>query len=162
MNKLEYLDIVNDIINDDKFQTLKNEVHHHNSNRFSHNICVSYNTYKICKRMHLDYVSATRGALLHDFFFDCEFENNRERILKHPKVSLINSLNLVDLSKKEMNIIESHMYPIGGKVPRYLESVIVDLVDDCVSIKEKLGGDYKHLKAAVNFLFIIFTSYLLK
>lgn len=161
MNKLEYLDIVDDILNNKKFQTLKNEVHHHNSNRYEHSLSVSYNTYRVCKKLKLDYVSASRAALLHDFFFNDEFNNDRERLLTHPKTSLKNSMNMVDLSKKEQNIIESHMYPFGGKVPRYIESVIVDLIDDGVSLKEKFGGDYKYLKTAVNFIFIIVVSYIM-
>ena len=34
------------------------------------------------------------------------------------------------------------MYPVGGKMPRYLESIVVDAVDDYVSLNEKLGGDF--------------------
>ena len=162
MENKEYLQIVEKFLENRKFGKLKNETHHHNSNRFNHSVEVSYKTYKICKRLRLDYESSTKAALLHDFFFDAEFNNKRERLIKHPKVALENAKKITNLSNKEKNIIASHMYPIGGKFPRYLESVIVDVVDDYVSLKEKLGGDFKSLKAAVNFLFILAISVLIK
>lgn len=162
MDNKEYLQIVEKIFNNRKFNKLKEEIHHHNSNRFSHSVDVSYKTYKICKKLNLDYESATKAALLHDFFFESEFENKREQMLKHPKKALENARKITNLTKKEENIIESHMYPVGGKLPRSIESVIVDVVDDYVSLKEKLGGDYRSLKAAMNFLFVLFISVLLK
>lgn len=162
MDNKEYLQIVEKIFNNRKFNKLKEEIHHHNSNRFSHSVDVSYKTYKICKKLNLDYESATKAALLHDFFFESEFENKREQMLKHPKQALENARKITNLTKKEENIIESHMYPVGGKLPRSIESVIVDVVDDYVSLKEKLGGDYRSLKAAMNFLFVLFISVLLK
>lgn len=162
MDNKEYLQIVEKIFNNRKFNKLKNETHHHNSNRFSHSVDVSYKTYKICKRLNLDYESATKAALLHDFFFDDEFDNKRDQMLNHPKKALQNARKITNLTKMEENIIESHMYPVGGKLPRSIESVIVDVVDDYVSLKEKLGGDYRSLKAAMNFLFVLFISVLLK
>ena len=162
MKNEEYLQIVSKILENRKFNKLKQEVHHHNSNRFAHSVDVSYKTYKVCKKLNLDYESATKAALLHDFFFDHEFSNKKERMLKHPSKALENSMKITKLSEKEKNIIESHMYPVGGKVPCHLESVIVDVIDDYVSFKEKLGGDYKSLKAAMNFLFILCISVLLK
>jgi len=162
MNCSEYLSIVEKILNNRKFNKLKNEVHHYNSNRFDHCVEVSYKTYKVCKKLNLDYESATKAAILHDFFFDDEFNNKRESLFKHPKVALENAKKITNLTEKEENIIVSHMYPVGGKMPRCAESVIVDLVDNYVSLKEKLGGDYRSLKEAVNFLFILFISVLLR
>lgn len=162
MDNKEYLQIVGKLLENRKFNKLKNETHHHNSNRFNHSVEVSYKTYKICKKFNLDYESATKAALLHDFFFDDEFDNKRQRMLKHPKIALENAQKVTNLSKKEKNIIASHMYPIGGKIPRSIESVIVDAVDDYVSLKEKVGGDFQSLKAAINFLFILGVSVLMK
>ncbi len=162
MKNEEYIQIAQKIFENRKFNKLKNEVHHHNSNRFNHSVDVSFLTYKVCKKLGLDYESATRAALLHDFFFDDEFKNKKDRMLKHPKVALDNAMKITKLSEKEKNIIESHMYPVGGKMPRCLESVVVDAIDDYVSLKEKLGGDFKSLKEAVNFLFILCISVLLK
>ena len=38
------------------------------------------------------------------------------------------------------------MFPIGGKVPKSIESLIVDLVDDTVSIKEVAISKYQLIK----------------
>ena len=158
----EYIQIVGKLLENRKFNKLKYERHHHNSNRFNHSLDVSLKTYRICKRLGLDYESATRAALLHDFFFDSEFENKRERMLKHPRQAVVNAEKITKLSDKEKNIIESHMYPVGGKLPRHIESVVVDMIDDYVSVKEKLGGDFKSLKVAFNFLFILAISVFIK
>lgn len=162
MNNKEYLQIVEKILNNRKFIKLKEEKHHHNSNRFNHSLDVSYKTYKICKKLRLNYGSATKAALLHDFFFDEEFENKKQRMFKHPKKALENAKKITTLTKKEENIIISHMYPIGGHLPKSRESIIVDLVDDYVSLKEKFGIDYKSFKAAINFLFILLINVLIK
>ncbi len=161
MNR-EYEQITKDILNNKKFQSLKNEVHHHNSNRYNHCLEVSKKTYKVCKKLNLDYMSATRAALVHDFFFEDEFKNKKQQLLKHPKQALKNANQIISLNEKEQNIIESHMYPVGKKCPRYKESIVVDVVDDIVSIKEKIGGDFEYLKVATNFLFIIFVELLIK
>lgn len=162
MNNKEYLQIIEKILNNRKFIKLKEEKHHHNSNRFNHSLDVSYKTYKICKKLRLNYESATKAALLHDFFFDEEFENKKQRMFKHPKKAIENAKKITTLTKKEENIIISHMYPIGGHLPKSRESIIVDLVDDYVSLKEKFGIDYKSFKAAINFLFILLINVLIK
>ena len=50
------------------------------------------------------------------------------------------------------------MFPFGGSIPKCRESVVVDLIDDYVSIKERCTGDLKYLVAACKFLFIAFIS----
>ena len=162
MKSLEFLQIVNDILINKKFNKLKNEVHHYNSNRYDHCLDVSYKTYLICKKMNLDYVSATRAALLHDFFFTTDFKESDKKLFKHPSIAYDNALSITSLNEKEINIIKSHMYPIGGVVPRSTEAVIVDAVDDFVAIKEKLGGDIKSINVAFNFLLILFINFLTK
>lgn len=161
MNR-EYEQITKDILDNEKFKSLKEEVHHHNSNRYNHCLKVSQKTYKICKKLNLDYRSATRAALVHDFFFTDDFNNKKEQLLKHPVKAVENANQIMSLNEKEQNIIESHMYPIGKKIPKYKESIIVDIVDDCVSIKEKFGGDFEYLRIATNFLFFIFIELVIK
>lgn len=158
MNNKEYLDITEKCINNRKFKKLINEKHHYVTNRYSHNLEVSYRTYKVCKYLKLDYKSATRAALVHDFFFDDEFNNKISKLTKHPQVAFVNASKLYHLNEKEQNIIKSHMFPFGGSIPKCRESVVVDLIDDYVSIKERCTGDLKYLVAACKFLFIAFIS----
>lgn len=159
----EYLMIIEKIIANRKFQKLKNEKHH-TTTRYDHVVDVSFKTYKICKKLNLDYKSATRAALLHDFFFDEEFKtvSNKKKLVNHYKSAIKNSNKLTKLNHKEENIIASHMFPIGGKKPKYLESVIVDVVDDVVAIKEEFDQNAQKLKNAFSTFAFIFVSFFLK
>ena len=50
------------------------------------------------------------------------------------------------LSEKEINIIEAHMFPISIKVlPKYKESIIVSLMDKVAWLYEKVSGYSKEI-----------------
>lgn len=156
----EYLQIISKIISNRKFKKLQDEVHHHNTNRYKHLVDVSYRTYKVCKKKNLDYVSATRAAVLHDFYFDNDFDKSRLRMFSHYKVAIGNANKICNLNMKEENIIASHMFPVGGKLPKYKESIIVNAIDDMISIKERVNGDYKKFKFAFRVLVIFFINFI--
>ena len=63
----QYLSIVGDILEDEKFAEMK-EIIHHGLDRMGHSLRVSYYSYKISRILGLDYESAARGGLLHDFY----------------------------------------------------------------------------------------------
>jgi uncharacterized protein len=153
----EYLNIVSDILNNDSFKKISDEVHHQGS-RLTHCINVSYMTYKVCKRLNLDYISASRAALLHDYFFNNEFSSHSRlyRLINHYKRALINANNIVSLNDMERNIISSHMFPVGGKMPKYKESVLVDIIDDIYAIYEVLTCKFYIAKYSVLSLIIGF------
>ena len=132
--------IANQITHTNKFNELKSE-NHHGITRYIHVLRVSKYTYKISKFFHLDYVSATRAALLHDFFTD-EVSNlgSVNRLTKHPKCALENAKKHFDISPLQEDIIIKHMFPVTITPPKYLESVIVDVVDDVASIYERVSG----------------------
>ena len=52
------------------------------------------------------------------------------------------------------------MFPVNLRVPKYLESWIVDLVDDIVAVYEKTYILRKQLSTSVSFMFIILLNYL--
>lgn len=162
MENDEYLKIVDKILENRKFNKLKEETHHYNSDRFSHSLEVSYKTYRVCKKLRLDYKSATKAALLHDFFFNEDCDRKVKRLVKHPELALANAKKITNLSKKEENIIKSHMYPIGKTIPKSIESVVVNSVDNYVAVKEKFAGDFYFLKAGFNFLFILMISFIMR
>jgi len=154
MSEFEY--IAKDIINNEKFQSLKKEPHH-GITRYDHIMHVAKCTYHITKKMHLDYVSATRGALLHDYFNDSEYHNlkgNLKRGSVHPSFALENAKKNFILSKKEENIILSHMYPLGDVKPNCRESWIVTNVDKSVACYECSMHKWRE-KIAVMMLFFI-------
>ena len=129
--------IANEIIYSDKYQALKNE-NHHGLSRYDHSLRVARNTYKLSKKMKLDYVSATRGALLHDYFTNEEYRNTKgmKKYSMHPVIALNNAIREFDLNPTEENVIVSHMFPMGKVKPNCKESWLVTSVDKSVAIYE--------------------------
>lgn len=154
LNK-EFNYIITDIINNEEFQKLK-KITHHGITRFNHSLRVSYYTFLISKKLKLNYIDATRAALLHDFFIDETSEMKTKKALKeHPKIALENSKKYFDISRMQEDIILKHMYPITTKMPKYKESWLVDIVDDIASLYEKTYSVNKEVKTAINFIFIM-------
>lgn len=155
MEKVTFQEISNNIINKDKYLSLKND-YHHGLTRYSHSLRVAKYTYKITKFLHLNYISATKAALLHDYFNEEEYLDkvwlDKPRI--HPFLSLNNALKEYNLTNLERNIIICHMFPIGGIKPIYAESWVVTLVDKTVASYEYLNFKFKD-KFSVWFIFII-------
>ena len=158
----EYINIVNDIIENREFEKTK-EIVHHGLNRFDHCLRVSYYSYKISKFLRLGYKEVARAGLLHDFFLvannDVDATKRLDVLINHPKYAVNNAKRYFDLSLKEENIIASHMFPVSLTVPRYAESWIVDLVDNVVAIYEAFYATRKYLGMAVNFLLLVVLNY---
>lgn len=62
----EYLGCISDLLHLDGVQDLKAFTQHMNTSRFQHSLNVSYYTFLIARRFHLDSCSAARAGLLHD------------------------------------------------------------------------------------------------
>ena len=158
MSDFEYVDIVSDIINNEEFLKLKFYRHHDNT-RLDHCLKVSYNAYKLAKKFNLDYKAAARAGLLHDFFYgDLRYINVIERkymLNAHPYFAYYNASKIFKLNEKEKNMILSHMFPISYEVPRYKESILLDLVDDLEALKEVGIYIRDRLKHNINLLLII-------
>ena len=129
----EYMAIVNDLLAQPTVQKLADYTQHHHSNRLQHSIAVSYDSYRIAKRLHLDYRSTARAGLLHDLFYydwrTTKFDLGTHAFI-HPRVALRNAEKITPLNKKEKDIILKHMFGATLATPRYPESLIVSLVDD--------------------------------
>ena len=140
-NDKEYLSIIDNILENNDFQKLKN-IKHHNTTRLKHSLKVSYYSYRIAKILKLDYRDVARGGLLHDFYEEEISKCNKikDKVLlfstKHSNDALINASNNFELSEKEANIIKSHMFPVDYRIPKYAESWIVSLVDKVLSFGE--------------------------
>lgn len=136
-----YLLIIKHIMENSEFRNLEN-IKHHNTTRLDHSIKVSYYSYKVAKTLRLDYKDVARAGLLHDFYTDeiskCSKVKDKIKLfsIKHPKDAVNNSTTYFNLSEKEINIIESHMFPVDYKIPKYTESWIVSIVDKILSIGE--------------------------
>ncbi len=64
----EYMDCISGLINHEMVRPMGNYIQHSDINCLKHSLYVSYSSYLVCRRMGLDYRSAARGGLLHDFF----------------------------------------------------------------------------------------------
>ena len=136
-NNISFDDIAENIINTEKFNELKNESHH-GITRDLHVMRVSLYTYKICKLLHLDYVSATRAALLHDYFTNKDFNGitGIKKGIEHPNIAYDNAKKEFKLNEVEKNAITSHMFPLGHELPKYKESWVLTTVDKGVATYE--------------------------
>ena len=136
-NNISFKKIAYEIINTKKFKDLKNEKHH-GITRQTHVLRVSKYTYKISKMLRMDYISATRAALLHDYFTNKDMENSNsfKRGIKHPDISYINACKDFQINKLEKNAIISHMFPLCHEIPKYKESWVLTIVDKCVAAYE--------------------------
>lgn len=132
--EIEFNNIVSDILKNDKFITLKYELHHGIS-RLEHSLHVARTTYRLCKMLHIkDYEDATRAALLHDFYVSDEIVSND--FVNHPEVACQNAIEHFDINVKQQNIIAAHMFPLSKELPKNLDSWIVSGVDKAVALYE--------------------------
>ena len=107
----EFMEVVGHLISHPRFQKLDGIVQHHHSTRLEHSVNVSYTSYKIAKKFGWDAKSTARGGLLHDFFYyDWRVTKfNKSHAWVHPRIAVRNARKLVNLNKKEEDIILKHM-----------------------------------------------------
>ena len=136
-NSFTFDSIAKEITKSNKFNELKSE-NHHGITRYKHVLRVSKYTYKISKLLKMDYISATRAALLHDYFTNEELHNDSslKSGIIHPEVACINAKKDFELNEIERNAIVSHMFPLGNEIPKYKESWILTIVDKLVATYE--------------------------
>ena len=148
----EFKSIVKDIAENSSVLALKEHVQHIASSRYAHCLEVSYYTYKICKKWGLDYVSAARGAMLHDFYFynwrNKGVEGQKKfHLLRHPRIAYTNASELFELNDLEKDAILKHMWPVNPLLPKFKEGYIITFVDKYCATKE-FFNQFKIKKAA--------------
>lgn len=141
INVQEFKEIIKDITENSSVLSLKEHVQHMKGSRYKHCYEVAYYTYAITKKLGLDYISATRGAMLHDFYF-YDWRNKgvegqkRFHAYRHPRIALNNATENFELNDLEKDIILKHMWPLTIRLPRFSESYIVTFVDKYCAMKE--------------------------
>ncbi len=130
----EFKEIIKDIAENDNVAGLKVHEQHHHSTRYAHCEAVAFYTYILCKKYNLDYISAARGAMLHDFYFynwrNKHVDGQKKfHLFRHPYIALKNAEDIFELNDMEKNIIKRHMWPITVIPPKFKEGYIVTLVD---------------------------------
>ena len=152
----EYNEIIKQIMNNKEFLEIDN-CRHHGITRLEHSLRVSYISYKISKKLKLNYKDVARAGLLHDFFIDKQLTYKQKKLsaFTHPKKCLENASRNYSLSNLEKDIIFTHMFPlIPTRIPRYFESWVVSIVD-------KFVASYEFIKSYHKLYFFKFEKYAL-
>lgn len=141
INIQEFKEIIQDITENSSVLSLKEHVQHMKGSRFKHCYEVAFYTYVLTKKLGLDYISATRGAMLHDFYFydwrNKGVEGQKHfHAYRHPRIALNNATENFELNEVEKDIIVKHMWPLTFPLPRFSESYIVTLVDKYCATRE--------------------------
>lgn len=146
----EYIECIRDLIDHDMVRSMKNYIQHGDIDCLEHSLYVSYSGYLVCRRMGLDYCSAARGGLLHDFFlYDWHVKGSHEGLhgLTHPRVALENANKYFHLNDMEQDVICKHMWPMTIKPPEYKETCIVIAADKYCAFMEIFDfGERKNVR----------------
>lgn len=141
----EFNDIINHIMNNNDFLKI-DKCRHHGITRLEHSLRVSYFSYKVSKKLKLNYKEVAEAGLLHDFFVNNQLTYRQQRLsaFTHPKKCLENATKHFNLSNMQKDIIFSHMFPlIPTRIPKYLESWVVSFVDKFVAAYEFVKSYHK-------------------
>ena len=129
-----------EIINSEVFQDLKKYPSHGEINLYNHSINVALYSLKFVNKHHIkcSKKDLVTGALLHDLYlYNWHHTKVKFHTFKHPLISLNTAKRYFKLTKREENIIYSHMFPITiWTIPKYKEAWIICLFDKIIAIKE--------------------------
>ena len=146
----EFYSIIKDILENKTVQQMKNFNQHCNTSTYEHCYNVAYISYLICKKLNLDYKSAARAGMLHDFFLYNWRHSSKNlgefHAFAHPKIEIKKASELFNLNKVEKDIILKHMWPVTlFQIPKYPESFIITLVDKYSAFQETAAYYYSTL-----------------
>ena len=137
---IEFQQIIKPLISNTTVQQMKNYRQHYETSCFDHCYCAAYYCYLICKKYHLDYISAARAGMLHDLFlYDWrKRENGRKGLhaFTHGRTAYEQASTFLKLNDKEKDMIIKHMWPVTLAVPKYKETFIITLVDKYFAVAE--------------------------
>lgn len=131
-NLREFVRTTGDLLSSDQVRMMGRWRHHGPVTTLDHSLFVAYCSYRAARALHLDAAAAARAGLLHDLYLYDSHDRSAHpgnQCFDHPKAAARNAAALTRLSDKERNIILSHMWPLGGALPRSPEAFLVDLVD---------------------------------
>lgn len=151
----KYYHCVKDILDNPSFQMMSQFTQHGTTSTQAHCIQVSYLSYRIAKKLDLDFYTAARGGLLHDLFlYDWHTHKqetgNRFHGLTHPRVALKNAEREFLLSRAEKDMILHHMWPLTIIPPKTKEGYIIVYADKHCTLAEVGTRISKRLKKIEN------------
>ena len=129
---------------------------HKNCNCLEHSIAVAYFSLLIANRFKIkcSRSSLLRGALLHDYHLGNWREDNGSSFkhgFSHAKQALTNANAEFALDLVEQDAILHHMFPMNPIPPKYIEGVIVCIVDKICAVYEATSTKpYRRLLQRIN------------
>lgn len=130
-----------DIMASPNMQSEKTFMQHRKVNCYDHSLSVAYVSVWLSNRLKLknDFRSMIRGALLHDYFlYDWHTADKTHKLhgFIHAQIALKNAKRDFTINKIEADIIAKHMFPLNIRLPKYKESVIVNIADKICAVCE--------------------------
>ena len=140
--ELHFQYLLTEVNKDRKLNRMKDFIQHGQVTTYDHVVDVARMSYRINRlfRISKRERELVRGALLHDYFlYDWHDWEGPLHGPYHPKAALKNAKRDFDLTKREENIIRSHMWPLTlFHYPKNREAVIVCIADKICSTRETL------------------------
>ena len=134
--------LFSEVNRDGKLEQMRAFIQHGSVTTYDHCIAVARLSFQMNRRLRIRAreKELVRGALLHDYFlYDWHHWDGPLHGPHHPKVALKNAKRDFSLTKREENIIRSHMWPLTlFHYPRTREAVIVCIADKICSARETL------------------------
>lgn len=156
-NEIEFQIILSDILQNKTVLQMKDYFQHYETDCYEHCYNVAIITYNMCKFFNLEYIPATRAAMLHDLFlYDWRIKsevNSGLHGFKHPAIALSIASKEFNLTSKEQDIILKHMWPLTITPPKSLEGFCVTLADKFAVLYESFIHYKKSLIFKYHYMF---------
>ena len=155
--KNSFIVLTQGLLYTDELKRTDKFIQHGRTSCFWHSVAVAYYSFNIINYFNIkcDAKSLVRGALLHDYFLydwhDGDDWHNWHGF-KHPNIAFKNAIRDFKINDVEKNIIKRHMFPLTIMPPRYVESIIVCLIDKICSVYEtcKRKNTYVKLQSIID------------
>ena len=137
-----FRDTLREILKKTRLSEMKQYLSHSDITAYTHSVKVAYTAYRFAieKGITCDLRALVRGGLLHDYYlYDWHDPNKgfRWHGFKHHRFALRNAERDLPLTRRERNIIHSHMFPLTfWALPRCIEAWLVTLADKVVASEE--------------------------
>ena len=136
-----------DILHSEGMQREKQYLQHGTVTTYRHSVGVALLCLRLAKRLpfRVNTRALVRGALLHDYFlYDWHEPDKSHRLhaFHHAARAMRNAQRDFGLSRREQNMIHSHMFPLSLTLPHYRESLILCAADKLCAIRETISGSH--------------------
>ncbi len=149
-NNADFIRLIEEIKDNEDFKRLKEYTQHGNISTYTHCMRVAKRSFNLARglRLKTSEKELLKGAMLHDYFL-YDWHNHEDKLhgYHHPHIALANAKRDFGLTKREQNIIKSHMWPLTlTHLPKCREAILVCIADKICSIEETIKKDYEKLR----------------